>query len=182
MLPPHAENAENYPPTENTTIHEDRTPGEKTIGNEGSSHYTCSCADSENDLDFEAVENHTPTDNTTTDKDCTSDESTRNHEGSSHNTFSCSDCENDPAIDSGSDSDFETWKDSSIIQLLPSEYEYKNWYCRRVNTSGSFEAEFKINIRSDREVKEWVKEYNKKNKADNGLWEEKVTKGEACKH
>ena len=35
------ENAENYTPTENTTIHEDRTPAEKTIGNEGSSHYTC---------------------------------------------------------------------------------------------------------------------------------------------
>ena len=39
-------------------------------------------------------------------------------------------------------------------------------------TSGSFEDEFKINIGSDREVKEWVKK-----KADNGLWEEKVTKG-----
>ena len=72
----------------NTTIHEDRTPAEtlaeKTIGNEGSSHYTCSCSDSENDsarnsgndLDFEAVKNHSPTDNTTTNKDCTSDEST----------------------------------------------------------------------------------------------------------
>ena len=110
------ENAENYTPTENTTIHEDRAPAEKTIGNEGSSHYTCSCSDSENDSarnsgndsDFEPVENHTPTDNTTTDKDCTSEESTRNHEGSNHSTFSYSDCENDPAIDSGSDSDFET--------------------------------------------------------------------------
>ena len=179
------ENAENYTPTENTTIHEDRTPAEKTIGNEGSSHYTCSCSDSENDsarnsgndLDFEAAENHTPTDNTTTDKDCTSDESTRNHEGSSHNTFSCSDCENDPAIDSGSDSDFETWKGSSIIQLLPSEYEYKNWYCRRVDTSGSFEAEFKINIQSDREVKEWVKEYNTKTKQTMVFGRKKSLKG-----
>ena len=108
-----------------------------------------SARNSGSDLGFEAVENYTPTDNTTTDKDCTSAESTRYHEGSSHNSFSCSDSENDPAIDSGSDSDFETWKSSSIIQLLPSEYEYKNSVCRRVNTSGSFEAEFKINICSD---------------------------------
>ena len=81
-----------------------------------------------------------------------------------------------------SDSDFETWKSSSIVQLLPSDFEYKNCVCKRVDTSGSFEAEFKVNIHSEREVKEWVKGYNKKNKADNGLWQEKVTKGEACEH
>ena len=63
-----------------------------------------------------------------------------------------------------------------MIQLLPSEYEYKICIYRRVDTSGSFEAEFKVNMCSDREVREWVKECNK----DNGLWLEKVTKGEAC--
>ena len=63
-----------------------------------------------------------------------------------------------------------------MIQLLPSEYEYKICICRRVDTSGNFEAEFKVNMYTDREVKEWVKEYNK----DIGLWLEKVTKGEAC--
>ena len=43
-----------------------------------------------------------------------------------------------------------------------------------MNTSGNFEAEFKVNMCSDREVREWVKECNKKNKADNNLWKKAI--------
>ena len=118
-------------------------------------------------------EDHTPT--ITGDEQA--DNSSCSHEvwgeGSSH---SCSEAQNGPAEDSDSDSDYDMWDGSRVVQLLPTGYEYKNCVCRRVDNSESFEAEFKVNI-LEKEVKEWVREYNKKTKQTMVFGRKKLQKG-----
>ena len=64
----------------------------------------------------------------------------------------------DAAIDS--ESETEEWNNEILLELLPSAYNYKVLYCRKNGNPSSFEAEFNININSEREIKQWVKSYN----------------------
>ena len=84
-------------------------------------------------------------------------------------SFTCSDVE--------CDSDLDLWDTSQLHDFLPNQYSYQNMRCNKHNKSESFDAEFKVNISSDNEVKAWVKEYNLKTKETMVFGRIKVQKG-----